>query len=72
MMSFRNASTRTIGVGLVAVLSVLLWRDSAQTVTAQSTVAIDPGLYAGMTWRSIGPDRGGRSIAVAGSDTRPS
>ena len=36
---------------------------------AQATV--DPSLYSGMRWRSIGPSRGGRSIAVAGSDARP-
>ena len=33
--------------------------------------SVDPSLYAGMQWRSIGPDRGGRSIAVAGSESRP-
>ena len=38
---------------------------------AQPQGAIDPALYSGMTWRSIGPDRGGRSIAVAGSNARP-
>jgi photosystem II stability/assembly factor-like uncharacterized protein len=27
--------------------------------------------FRGMKWRSIGPDRGGRSIAVAGSPSRP-
>jgi photosystem II stability/assembly factor-like uncharacterized protein len=32
---------------------------------------IDPGSLAGLSWRSIGPVRGGRSIAVAGSDARP-
>ena len=30
----------------------------------------DPTLYAGLRWRSIGPYRGGRSTAVAGSRTR--
>jgi len=30
----------------------------------------DPALYAGLRWRSIGPYRGGRSTAVAGSRTR--
>lgn len=39
--------------------------------SAQSAVSVDPSLYAGMRWRSIGPDRGGRSIAVAGSEARP-
>lgn len=32
---------------------------------------VDPGLYAGMKWRSIGPYRGGRSVAAAGSVQRP-
>lgn len=31
---------------------------------------VDESLYAGMQWRSIGPYRGGRSTAVAGSRTR--
>ena len=38
---------------------------------AQQGSTIDPSIYAGMKWRSIGPDRGGRSIAVAGSAARP-
>jgi photosystem II stability/assembly factor-like uncharacterized protein len=38
---------------------------------AAQTNAVDPGLLAGLTWRSLGPPRGGRSIAVAGSDARP-
>jgi photosystem II stability/assembly factor-like uncharacterized protein len=42
----------------------------AQTPSAQTAV-VDPSLYSGMRWRSIGPDRGGRSIAVAGSASRP-
>jgi photosystem II stability/assembly factor-like uncharacterized protein len=33
--------------------------------------AIDPSLFAALTWRSIGPARGGRSQAVAGSASRP-
>jgi photosystem II stability/assembly factor-like uncharacterized protein len=36
----------------------------------------DPGIYpdsmfSGLRWRNIGPNRGGRSIAVAGSTSRP-
>ena len=37
---------------------------------SQSAVRVDPSLYSGMRWRSIGPNRGGRSIAVAGSASR--
>ena len=32
---------------------------------------VDSTLFRGMEWRSIGPNRGGRSIAVAGSASRP-
>ena len=28
-------------------------------------------MFSGLKWRSVGPDRGGRSIAVAGSASRP-
>jgi photosystem II stability/assembly factor-like uncharacterized protein len=31
----------------------------------------DPKLYDALQWQNIGPDRGGRSIAVAGSRARP-
>jgi photosystem II stability/assembly factor-like uncharacterized protein len=40
-------------------------------LSAQVSPAVDPSLYSGMRWRGIGPDRGGRSIAVAGSASRP-
>ncbi len=39
--------------------------------TAAQGGSIDPALYGGMRWRSIGPARGGRSIAAGGSDARP-
>ncbi len=38
---------------------------------AASLAQVNPDLYAGMTWRNVGPARGGRSIAVAGSVQRP-
>jgi photosystem II stability/assembly factor-like uncharacterized protein len=41
-----------------------------QAATTPSNAAVDPSLYSGMRWRSIGPARGGRSIAVAGSAAR--
>jgi photosystem II stability/assembly factor-like uncharacterized protein len=31
----------------------------------------DPSLYNGLQWRSVGPNRGGRSIASTGSSARP-
>jgi photosystem II stability/assembly factor-like uncharacterized protein len=41
------------------------------TLDAQTPTTVDSSLYAGMRWRSIGPARGGRSIAAAGSAARP-
>jgi photosystem II stability/assembly factor-like uncharacterized protein len=43
----------------------------AQAPASSQTDAIDPALLAGLKWRSIGPARGGRSQAVAGSASRP-
>jgi photosystem II stability/assembly factor-like uncharacterized protein len=36
-----------------------------------SPAAFDTSLYGALRWRSIGPNRGGRSIAAAGSAARP-
>lgn len=41
------------------------------SVAAQGGATVDARLYNGMRWRSVGPARGGRSIAVGGSDARP-
>src|SRR5919107_1114001 len=38
---------------------------------APNAAVIDASLFAGLRWRSIGPIRGGRSQAVAGSASRP-
>ena len=38
---------------------------------AGGSSASDSSLFAPYTWRNIGPNRGGRSIAVAGSPSRP-
>src|SRR5438128_12299049 len=46
----------------------------AQGISAaptSGTEGIDPVLLGGLSWRSIGPARGGRSQAVAGSSSRP-
>ena len=42
-----------------------------QPVAARAPDTIDPALFSGLRWRSIGPDRGGLSIAVGGSAARP-
>jgi len=44
---------------------------SPQATASSATEGIDPSLLTGLSWRSIGPARGGRSQAVAGSSSRP-
>ncbi len=54
----------------IAVLTLVTFSGHVPSLTAQSQ-AIDPVLLGAYRWRSIGPDRGGRSIAVAGVKGRP-
>ena len=61
---------------LIAGLAAAVWAsssgvDAQQAASQLSPVAADPTLIKGLTWRSIGPDRGGRSIAVSGVKGRP-
>ena len=74
----RTTTTTSLALALAAtlLLSDNAWefttsgRAQAQAASSQ-TDAIDPALLAGLKWRSIGPARGGRSQAVAGSASRP-
>lgn len=55
---------------VVATLSgIAVWQ--SWTPSAQQQSAYPESLFSGLRWRSIGPARGGRSTAVAGSQTRP-
>ena len=63
-----------IALALVTGTESRVARIAAQTPLATASAApsaIDPALLAGLGWRSIGPARGGRSQAVAGSASRP-
>ena len=51
---------------LIAVLVTLPFAAKAQAPTP-----VDSQLFRGMEWRTIGPNRGGRSITAAGSANRP-
>ena len=66
-MGFRV--NRTVAAALALTL-VALTSPFDQPTSAQGQ-AIDPALLNAYRWRSIGPDRGGRSIAVAGVKGRP-
>src|SRR5690348_18426820 len=64
-MTQRFISLTTILVGA----STIALRAFAQSPT--SPIRVDSTLFRGMEWRSIGPNRGGRSITAAGSASRP-
>ena len=64
-----TVSTRTWRAAALAVLTLLSLGDYAPVDARQQ--GVDPALLDAYRWRSIGPDRGGRSIAVAGVKGRP-
>src|SRR5215468_6301683 len=43
----------------------------AAASTAALAATFDPSVFSNLSWRSIGPPRGGRSITSAGSSARP-
>src|SRR5438477_3129261 len=51
---------RKVGFGVLVTAAILL-----------AAPAFDPSIFGSLSWRSIGPPRGGRSIASAGSSARP-
>ena len=63
MRSIARAPARTLTV-IALFLSA-----PPPLLSAQEATAPDP--FAALEWQNIGPDRGGRSIAVGGSDARP-
>ena len=69
MRMFRTAR-RQLGFLSLTALVAAAWLAAGATPLAQGAGAADPSLYSGMRWRSVGPDRGGRSITVGGSDAR--
>ncbi len=73
----QTASSRLTACAVVALSAIpgsVSIRESLVLAQAPSTAAeggLDPALFRGLRWRSIGPARGGRSQAVAGSSSRP-
>src|SRR5262245_66562173 len=57
--------------GLVVVAAFGARGGDQVRAQAPASVGADPTLLATYQWRSIGPDRGGRSIAVAGVKGQP-
>src|SRR4030095_16455111 len=66
-----TVSTRTRSAAALAVLTLLTLGDTRFARLDAQQQAIDPALLSAYRWRSIGPDRGGRSIAGAGVKGRP-
>lgn len=75
-MTVRACPARFCGCIVAIVVALTIWESRLVVATArgaQSAAAstVDPILFNSLHWRSIGPNRGGRSQAVAGSDSRP-
>ena len=73
-------AVRALSIALIAavVLTAHAAGPSTPAQAAQPAVqatapsaGVDPSLFAGLRWRSLGPARGGRSQAAAGSNSRP-
>jgi photosystem II stability/assembly factor-like uncharacterized protein len=56
---------------LLVVVAAADFTLPTRRLAAQTATAIDQAIVDAFRWRSIGPDRGGRSIAVAGVRGRP-
>src|SRR5690606_42148408 len=67
--------TRTIlragALAGAAALALAAAVDLGAQRAASKNVTVDPSLYSGLTYRSLGFSRGGRSTAVAGVRTQP-
>jgi photosystem II stability/assembly factor-like uncharacterized protein len=72
MLHTRSRLLRTAAV-LILPFTIAALFDWApvRSQSSQSTSSIDSGILKGLSWRSIGPLRGGRSIAIAGVKGRP-
>lgn len=55
----------------IALATALLLPGGAIEAQATAAANVDPALFGGLSWRNVGPNRGGRSISVAGTPSRP-
>ena len=70
-MSRTKSLLTTLAIGSVLAAAAGVVRNDGLAAQAPTSVGVDPALMATYQWRSIGPDRGGRSLAVAGVLQRP-
>jgi len=71
MRTWISSAVAVVAIALVTGVQASGQAPSAAAASSISREGIDPALLKGLTWRSIGPARGGRSQAVAGSSSRP-
>lgn len=62
---------RFFGLALIFIGLTILPISMLAQPKAQEKPPVDPAFYENMTWRNIGPHRGGRSLGAAGSPGRP-
>ena len=67
----RAGETATLMALAALLITAGLGRRSEEAVLAQSAQFVDAAILKAFQWRSIGPPRGGRSIAVSGVKGRP-
>jgi photosystem II stability/assembly factor-like uncharacterized protein len=72
-MSDRAHSVRRFAVTALVATTILAATPTAPVSAQQRPAAapFDTSFFEGLSYRSVGPVRGGRSIAVSGSDSRP-
>ena len=63
--------TAVVAFSLFTVYPATQQAPGGQPAPTRPPDGVDPALFEALRWRSIGPDRGGRSIAVGGSISRP-
>src|SRR3982751_6482226 len=68
MLSTRLLASLALAGGIGSLVAAV---PSTHRVGTQSATPLDSALLRSYRWRNIGPDRGGRSIAVSGVRHRP-
>ena len=71
--SVRVLSPRRLQLALLVFAAVMAAErpGRSQAPSPETSARVDQRLLSGLSWRGIGPNRGGRSIACAGSPGRP-
>src|SRR5436305_7133477 len=64
-------NTKTMHRQTLRVLIAIACPLAARAQAPLRATPVDSTLFRGMEWRTIGPNRGGRSITAAGSASRP-